>query len=369
MKIFSVGSYSPERIMHNDEFKEFLDTSDEWIFSHTGIRQRHIASDSETTVAMATRAAMDAFTKAKLAPHTIDQIIVATSSPDFFGFPSVSCSLQKALHIPPPCSAFDISAACSGFVYALVTAINSLQAGTATTILVVGAEKMSRLLDWHDRTTSILFGDGAGAMIIGNHHDSNPSTLQAHETSPKKQPPEKLTEKPPEKPENEPPSPAQTQTAPVPLTEQSHVLSHYLFSNSDYLDVLRIEPKETTVPHGTTNTYAINMNGRQVYNYAVQAVTESIQTLCARASIRPYDLDLIIPHQANIRIIRAVAKKLSLDSERFFTNIDKYANTSAASIPIALAETIAQGRLKHGMLVAIIGFGAGFTTGGLILKW
>lgn len=322
------GSYLPERILTNHDLADIVDTSDEWIFARTGIRQRRIASEVETTATLAFEAAARALAVAKLQPAQVDLIIVATSTPAHM-FPSTACQVQDYLGAARA-GAFDLSAACSGFVYGLNMAAQAIASGSIETAVVIGAETMSRVLDWQDRSTCILFGDGAGAVVLRG--SSMPGGL----------------------------------------------LAATMRSDGSGGDLLRLpavyhNPVPTLGPEylrlngQRRNTVA--MHGRQVFRFATSVVATSIQEVLARAQLTLDDVALIVPHQANGRIIETVAKKLKIPEEKFFMNLERAGNTSAASIPIALCDAIAAGRLHPDDHVIFVGFGGGLTWSAAVLKW
>ena len=325
IRIVSVGSYIPEKVLTNDDLSKTLDTSDEWIYSHTGIRRRHIAADNEYSSDLAVIAAQRAIEKAGMKPVDIDMIIVATSTPDYLGYPSTSSLVQHRIGAKPA-GAIDISAACSGFVYALETARGMLLGGTAKNVLVIGAETNSKILNWNDRNTCVLFGDGAGAVILTNHED-----------------------------------------------KESDILRTILKAEGDGNTALQIKAGGCRYPLDSPDVVFedrfISMDGRKVYNFAVRANTELIQDFLSSESITLKDIAYIVPHQANIRIIQAAAARLKIPEQLFYSNMEEYANTSAASIPIALNEMVDKEMLKRGDLLMLLGFGAGLTYGGTLLRW
>jgi 3-oxoacyl-[acyl-carrier-protein] synthase-3 len=313
--------------MKNDELAKIVDTSDDWIYSRTGIRERHIAGERETTATLAFEAAARALHVADLHPSQVELIIVATSTPEYI-FPSTACRVQDYLGAIKA-GAFDLSAACSGFVYALSMASNAITAGMVRNAVVIGAETMSRVLDWNDRGTCILFGDGAGAVVL--------------------------------------------RSSEVP----GGVLSTTLRSDGSGGDLLSLpavynNPMPMLGPeylHNGHKKNTIEMNGRQVFRFATQVVSESIQDALKMANLTIDDISLIVPHQANVRIIETAAKKLKVPTEKFFVNVETAANTSAASIPIALCDAVKDGRLKPDDNVVFVGFGGGLTWAASVVKW
>ncbi|MFA6731829.1 MAG: beta-ketoacyl-ACP synthase III [Sphaerochaeta sp.] len=309
IQITAVGSYAPSKVITNDELAELVDTSDEWIKSHTGIAERHIAEKGELTSDLAYKAIEDLFKRSGRNAGEIDGIVVATATPDFPGFPSTACLLAERLGSKGP--ALDVSAGCTGFIYALETARALIAVGTMKNALVVGAEKLSDVINWEDRNTCVLFGDGAGCVL-----------LEANEEG---------------------------------IGIQDSLLKAEAAGSAS----LTIDPKEKH----------ITMDGRSVYSFAVRTIGETIITLAERNNLKLTELDWIVPHQANQRIIAACAKRYGIDQDRFYLNIERYANTSAASIPLALSEMQHKGLLKEGQSVLLVGFGAGLTYGGTLLTW
>ncbi len=315
--------YVPERVVSNAELAQTINTSDEWIVSHTGIRQRHIASEQQSASDLALAAARQVLAQSELDAHEIDLIVMATSTPDFTSFPATACILQDKLGCRKAV-AFDITAACSGFIYALEIARSMIASNPHyNKAMVIGSEVFSRIVNWQDRSTCILFGDGAGAALLSR--DGRESTL---------------------------------------------ILDIIMKSDGSGAEKL-------WVPEGGSR-YALNrdnprknieMDGRAVYNFAVAANQEILHAILERNDIQIGDLRYIVPHQANLRIIQAIAKREKIPMEKFFTNIDRYANTSAASIPIALSELAASGQLKAGDHILCLGFGAGLTYAGTLLQW
>lgn len=315
-KITATGSYLPQKILTNQELSTFVDTSDEWIQQRVGIKQRHIAQGCESTLFMANQAAKDALSSARLDPRDIDAIIVATGTPDFL-MPSTAAMLQAELgmrSIP----AFDISAACSGFVYALDIARNYIQSGSAKHVLVVASERMSRALDWSDRSTCVLFGDGAGAVVL-----------------------------------------SQSDTA--------GILSSVLHTDGSKADVLNIPNALPCVLNEPTEKQAhLYMEGNKVFKLAVTALSNLVSELTEKANIDPSQIDFLVPHQANQRILEATAKKLNLPLSQVVITLPYHGNTSAASIPLALDYAMKSGKIKAGDTIIAEAFGAGLVWGGFI---
>jgi len=315
-RIAGCGSYLPEKILTNRDLEAIVDTSDEWIFTRTGIRQRHIAADDEKASDLALHASKKAIQTAGISPEDIDLIIVATSTPDMV-FPSTACILQGKLGIKN-CPAFDVQAVCSGFVYALAVADLFVRQGQCHCGLVVGTEVYSRILDWSDRGTCVLFGDGAGAVIVKG--DSRPGIISTH-----------------------------------------------LHADGSYHRHLAV-PGSIAGGKVTGNPHVV-MEGNTVFKFAVKVMSEMVDEALAANSLKKSDVDWLIPHQANIRIIQAAAKKLDLSMDRVVVTVDRHANTSAASIPLALDDAVRDGRIKAGELILMEGVGGGFTWGSVLLRW
>ncbi|MEX2408744.1 MAG: beta-ketoacyl-ACP synthase III, partial [Rhodovibrionaceae bacterium] len=297
-----------------------VDTSDEWIRKRTGIRQRHIAAEGELTSDLALAAAREALQHAGLAIEDLDLIVVATATPDET-FPATATRVQAELGMTQG-AAFDIQAVCSGFVYALAVADNFLQLGQAETALVIGAETFSRILDWQDRGTCVLFGDGAGAVVLQAAEGSGANTDRG-------------------------------------------LLSTHLYSDGRHHDALYVDGG----PSSTGTTGHVRMNGREVFRHAVVRMAEAIDAALEKNNLTPSEIDWMVPHQANVRIIDAMAKRLELPPEKVVITVDRHANTSAASIPLALAEAAKDGRIKQGDLILLEAMGGGFTWGSALLRW
>lgn len=328
-RIAAVGAYVPPRRMSNNDIAQLVETSDEWIYSHTGIRNRHIADESVAASDLAVEAATRALAAASVAPDQVDLILVATSTPDFPGLPSTASIVQDRIG-SPTAGAMDVVAACTGFVYGLETARAFVVAGSARTVLVIGSEVFSKIIDWKDRNTCVLFGDGAGAVLV-------------------------LAEKP------------------IAGGKPTGLIDSVLRSRGSGADAL-LRPgggsRHPLLPDEHDHAESkLAMDGRRVYIFAVQAIVESIHLLLERNGLTINDIDHIVPHQANIRIIEAACNRANLPFEKFFTNIEEYANTSAASIPIALGEMVSGGLLKRGELIITVGFGAGLTYGANLVRW
>ena len=314
------GSALPRRIMKNTDFEGVLETSDEWIAQRTGIRQRHIASDDETTASLGEAAARAALDKAGLTPADIDLIVLATSTPNNT-FPATAVEIQNRLGMHHG-FAFDMQAVCTGFVYAVATADLYIRGGLAKRVLVIGSETFSRILDWTDRSTCVLFGDGAGALIL------------------------------------------EAQEGEGTIADRG-VLAASLRSDGVHKDKLYVDGGPSTT--GTVGL--LRMEGREVFKHAVGMITDVIEATFSEAGITAEDLDWFVPHQANKRIIDASAKKLGIAEEKVVVTVHLHGNTSAASVPLALAVAVADGRIKKGDLVLLEAMGGGFTWGAVLLRW
>lgn len=312
------GMAVPEQVLTNDDLAAIVETNDEWITTRTGIRERRIANEKESTATLGYRAAQQALETADILPIDLDMIVVATSTPEHI-FPSTASLIQDWLGASRA-GAFDLSAACSGFVYGLNMAADSIRAGTIETALVIGAETMSRVLDWQDRSTCILFGDGAGAVVL--------------------------------------------QAADV----EGGVLSSVLRSDGSGWDLLAIPTIGVRNLNGH-KMFKMHMAGGEVFKFATRVVDESIREAVDKAGLALQDIDLIIPHQANQRILDYVARKLKIDQSRFMSNLERYGNTSAASIPIALCEAIDQGRIEPDDHIVLVGFGGGLSWASMVIQW
>jgi len=318
-KIIGTGSYLPADIVTNNQLAETLDTSDEWISSRSGIKQRHRAADGELTSDLAVRAAQAALSDAGMTPTDIDMLIVATTTPDLT-FPATAAIVQSKLGIRHG-SAFDMQAVCSGFVYGLSVVAAMLESGQGTRALLVGAETMSRIVDWTDRSTAVLFGDGAGAVVV------EATSLEA--------------------------------------IDAPHIVGSYLRSDGQYKDLLYVDGGPST----TGITGFLQMNGSEVYRHAVGNIADAISSLLAQHELTIDDIDWFVPHQANKRIIDGVAKRIGLPAEKTIITVDKHANTSAASIPLALDSLAKSGRLRRGDLVMTEAMGGGLSWGANLIRW
>ena len=315
-----VGTALPRRIMKNAEFEELVDTSDEWIVQRTGITQRHIAGDDETTASLGEAAARAALANAGLDPADIDVIVLATSTPNNT-FPATAVEIQQRLGMRHG-YAFDMQAVCSGFVYAVTTADALIRAGQARRILVIGSETFSRLLDWTDRTTCVLFGDGAGALVLEAEEGGGSNADRG-------------------------------------------VLSCSLRSDGCHRDKLYVDGGPSTT--GTVGH--LRMEGREVFKHAVGMITDVVESAMSAGGIGAAELDWFVPHQANKRIIDASAKKLGIDEAKVVITVHLHGNTSAASVPLALGAAVADGRIKRGDLVLLEAMGGGFTWGAVLVRW
>lgn len=322
-RVIGTGSYLPPRRVTNDELAHTLatdygvETSDEWIVGRTGIAARHFADAGVTTSDLAREAALRAIAAADIDPQTIDLIIVATSTPDFV-FPSTACLLQNKLGIHNGCAAFDMQAVCSGFVYALATADGLLRSGTHKRALVVGAETFSRLLDFRDRTTCVLFGDGAGAVVLE-------------------------------------------------ASSEPGLLASALHADGRQVDILCVPGN---VDRGAIQGSAfLHMDGQAVFKLAVSVLEKVALEALERADMRPEQIDWLVPHQANIRIMQSTCRKLRLPPEKMVVTVDRHGNTSAASVPLALDEAVRDGRIQRGQTVLLEGVGGGFTWGATLLRY
>lgn len=316
-RIAGTGSYLPRKVLTNHDLERMVDTSHDWIVSRTGIHQRHIAADDESTSDLALHASRRAIEAAGIDPQQVDLIIVATTTPDQI-FPSTACLLQNKLGIKSGAPAFDIQAVCSGFVYALATADQFIRSGQCKCALVVGAETMSRIIDWNDRNTCVLFGDGSGAVI-----------LQA--------------------------------------SEKQGIISTHLHADGGYRDLLTVEGGGCGVNRAATPH--VVMDGSAVFKFAVGVLDSIVSETLSVNGMQKTDIDWLVPHQANIRIIQATAKKLGLPMERVVLTVDRHGNTSAASIPLALDVAVREGRIKAGETILMEGVGGGFTWGSVLLRW
>jgi 3-oxoacyl-[acyl-carrier-protein] synthase-3 len=319
-QVAGIGAYLPSRVVTNQELATKLDTSDEWIRERTGIAERRIAADGEYTSDLALAAAQDALRSAGVPASAVDMIVLATATPDET-FPATAATVQARLGMTRG-AAFDLQAVCSGFVYALSVADNFIKAGQAKTCLVIGAETFSRILDWNDRTTAVLFGDGAGAMLLAA------GTGQGN-------------------------------------TSDRGVLTSHLFSDGRLHDLLYVDGG----PSKTRTTGVLRMEGREVFRHAVTNMSQAIETALAACNLSASDIDWFVPHQANQRILDATARKVGVHPSRVVSTVSLHANTSAASVPLALHTAVRDGRIKAGDLVLTEAMGGGFTWGSALLRW
>ncbi|MGF9695520.1 beta-ketoacyl-ACP synthase III [Paenibacillus sp. MABNR03] len=321
--VIGTGKYVPEKILTNSDLEKMVDTNDEWIVSRTGIKERHIAAPDQATSDLAYEAAIKALESAGMTGSDLDLIIVATITPDS-AFPSTACILQDKLGAKGA-AAFDLSAACSGFVYGLATATSFIQSGMYNNALVIGADCLSRITDYTDRNTCVLFGDGAGAVVVGE------------------------------------------------VPEGRGFKSFDLGAEGAGGGLLQLEGGGSRLPASAETVenkkHYIYMNGREVFKFAVRVMGTATDEVLRKAGLGRTDVDLFVPHQANIRIIQSAMQRLELPEEKVVVNVDKYANTSAASIPLALVEAAEEGRMKAGDTILMVGFGGGLTWGASVLVW
>ena len=316
-KLAGCGAYLPERVVTNEELSKTLDTSDKWIRQRTGISERRIAAKNELTSDLAIKAAKAALNHAGVLASEIDLIVLATATPDKT-FPATATKVQADLGITRG-AAFDIQAVCTGFIYALKVADNFIRVGQSNNALVIGAETISRILDWEDRRTSVLFGDGAGAVVLRS----------------------------------------------VPESEFSGILSTQIRSDGRYQNLLHVDGG----PSSTMTVGHLRMEGKEVFRHAVKNMSSVLEDTLKENELKPDDLDWLVPHQANRRILESTAKKIGLPIEKVVVTLDRHANTSAASIPLALTEAVGDGRIKAGDLLALEAMGGGFTWGASLVRW
>jgi len=329
VKIGGTGSYLPDRVVTNDEMSARIGSTAEWIYSHTGIKSRHVAAPEESAATMGAEAARRALEAARARAKEVGMIVLATTTPDYGNYPSTACLVQKALGCAPA-AAFDLSAACSGFVYGLEMVKSYLLCHPGRKALVIGAEVLSRQIDWSDRTNAMLFGDGAAAVLL--------------------------------------------ETTDGPAHHLSGSLLGADGNGSDYItreggahrplcaDFLRETVTKMDVPY-------LHMDGHAVYAFAVRKLDEVVRTLCTQVTVAPESLDLVFAHQANCRILEAVARRMSLPLAKFYLNLRDVGNTSSASIPLCLDKAVREGTLKRGMRLALAGFGSGLTWAGILAEW
>ncbi|MDV3467745.1 beta-ketoacyl-ACP synthase III [Stenotrophomonas sp. C3(2023)] len=318
-RIAGTGSYLPKKVLTNADLEKMVETSDEWIQTRTGIRERHIAADTETTSDLGFHAAQRALEAAGIDASQLDMIVVGTTTPDLI-FPSTACLIQAKLGASG-CPAFDVNAACSGFVFALSVADKFIRAGDARHVLVIGAETLTRIVDWNDRTTCVLFGDGAGAVVLK-------------------------------------------------ADEETGILSTHLHSDGSKKELLW-NPVGISAGYGedTTGRGAILMKGNDVFKYAVKALDSVVDEALQANGLEKTDLDWLVPHQANLRIIEATAKRLEMSMEQVVVTVDKHGNTSSGSVPLALDAAVRSGKVERGQLLLLEAFGGGFTWGSALLRY
>ena len=319
-RIAGTGSYLPEKVVTNDDLAKVVDTSDEWIHSRTGIRERRVAAEGQTTSDLGYQAALKAIEAAGIAADEIDLIVVGTTTPDYV-FPSTACLIQQKLGVAG-CAAFDVNAACSGFVFALSVADKFVRTGTSKTVLVVGVETLTRMVDWTDRTTCVLFGDGAGAVVLK-------------------------------------------------ADAETGILSTHLHADGSKKDLLRC-PVGVSAGFSENEPNAgvrIQMAGNDVFKHAVKALDSVVDETLEANGLDKHDLDWLIPHQANLRIIEATAKRLEMPMDRVIVTVDRHGNTSSGSVPLALDTAVRSGRVQRGQLLLLEAFGGGFTWGSALLRY
>jgi 3-oxoacyl-[acyl-carrier-protein] synthase-3 len=322
VSILGTGSYLPSRVLTNKDLEQMVDTTDDWIKTRTGIQERRIADESQATSDLALEAAKKALADAQIEPQELDAIIVGTITPDW-AFPATACLVQRGLRITGiPC--FDIEAACSSFIYGLYIASQFIETGTHKLILVIAADALSKITDWQDRSTCVLLGDGAGAAVLGKGNG------------------------------------------------RREIITSYLGANGSMAEILyqpaggsRLPPTKEVLDK---RLHYLKMQGREVYKYAIPAMERATREVIAQAKLKIEDISLLIPHQANVRIIKMVGERLGLDCSRVFLNIQKYGNTSGASVGIALDEVLREKRVKKGEIIVLTAFGAGLTWGAMVIR-
>ena len=334
-KVLGTGSYLPPKVVTNDDIAKSLDTTDEWIYSHTGIHSRHVATEGETTSTMAAKAARLAMEAAGVAPEDIGLIVLATSTPDFNPFPSTACVVQSMLGCVNA-GAFDLQAACAGFIYALEQARGFVNFYPERKALVIGAECLTRILDWTDRSSCILFGDGAGAVVIGNDEHAGVAGMTTKATT---------------------------------ILGADGNGSHFIMRTGGTRESLQQDPVTGIPAKPQPISPMLTLQGHDVFAFAVRKLAKVVDDLCIRLGTRPDELDRVFAHQANRRIIEATARRMKLPLEKFWLNLETTANTSAASIPISLDQAVRSGALTEGMKIALVGFGSGLTFGGTYCTW
>ena len=320
-EIIGCGHYLPSKVLTNDDLSKMVDTNDEWISTRTGIRSRHVVEEGELTSDMALNAANIALENADMTAQDIDLVVVATLTPDNTT-PSVAARVAGRLGVKPGTPAFDLGAACSGFVYSMTMVDNMIRLGQITTALVIGVESLSKIVDWTDRNTCVLFGDGAGAVVVRVKDGEG-------------------------------------------LSSDTGVLATKIYADGTQYDSLGTDGGVSS----TKTAGFVHMNGKEVFKYAVGAMCEACDAVLSQANVSTKDVDWLLPHQANIRIISSVGQKLEMPDEKVIVTVDHHGNTSAASIPLALSESVQAGKIKKGDLVLIPAMGAGFTWGGLLIRY
>jgi len=320
-RIIGTGSALPKRKVSNDELAKLVDTSDEWIATRTGIRQRHIAGEGETTVSLARDAAIKAMEAAGVGPDDIDMVVLGTTTPNLI-FPSSACLMQAELGIDNGCPAFDVNAACSGFIYAMSVADKFIRTGDAKTVLVVGSETLTRMVDWSDRSTCVLFGDGAGAAVLK-------------------------------------------------ADAETGILSTHLHADGRKKELLwnPVGVSEGFKPDEENAGVRVLMTGNDVFKHAVKALDSVVEETLEANGLDRHDIDWLIPHQANLRIIEATAKRLDMPMERVVVTVDQHGNTSSGSVPLALDAAVRSGKVQRGQLLLLEAFGGGFTWGSVLLRY
>lgn len=320
--ILGLGAYMPERVMKNSDLEKIVDTSDEWIQTRTGIKERRIAEKGTATSDLAARASLEALAQANLKPTDLDLIILATISPDMV-FPSTACIVQNK--IGAQCAGFDISAACSGFPYALTLAEGLIRSGSYKYILVIGAEVISTYINWKDRSTCVLFGDGAGAAVLGEAKDGH------------------------------------------------GILATYLGADGSQAKLLQIPAGGSAIPTTAESVsqglHYVQMEGSEIFKSAVRTMGDAVIEVIKRAGLKLEDIDCLIPHQANLRILNSVTDRIGIDSSKVFVNLDRYGNMSAASTVVALYEAVKEGKIKKGSNVVLVAFGSGLTWAAAAIRW
>lgn len=321
--LIGIGSHVPDRILTNADLEQMVETSDEWIVSRTGIRERRVTSKEEASSDLAVKASKKALAHAGISAEELDLIVVATVTPDMF-FPSTACLVQHQLGATKA-AAFDLSAACTGFIYGIATAAQFISTGVYQYALVIGVDCLSKMVDWKDRNTCILFGDGAGAAVLG------------------------------------------------PVSEGQGLLAFDLGSDGSGGELLKVEAGGSRLPASEQtvkeNKHVISMNGREVFKFAVRAINSSTETVLGKAGMTKNDIDFLVPHQANIRIIESAMKRFGLSKDKVVVNIDRYGNMSSASIPIALSEAYENRLFQLGDKLVLCGFGGGLTWGAAVITW